>query len=104
MKNSTKLKIINWVKKVLKYYEPVRLPLKEETRKIQEVRWEGVLFEWDAKHEAKRIIANEIANELSKLNVIDYKVDKNEGGYGEGYRVRARAFFIEPIERWENER
>lgn len=104
MKNSTKLKIINWVKKVLKYQEPVRLPLKEETRKIQEVRCEVTLFEWDAKHEAKKIITNQIANELAKLNVIDYKVEKNEGAYREGYNVRARAFFIEPIERWENER
>lgn len=104
MKNSTKLKIINWVKKVLRYYEPARLPIKEETRKIQEVRWEGVLFEWDAKHEAKRIITNGIANELSKLNVIEYVVEKNEGGYIKGYKVRARAFFIEPIERLANER
>lgn len=49
MKNETKFKIIKWVEKMLKYQQPVlQLSLREEKRQIQEVRWEGVLYKWDA--------------------------------------------------------
>ena len=102
MKNSTKLKIINWVKKVLKYYDPVRLPLKEETRKIQEVRWEDS-FDKDRPidiTQLNHIISHGIAFEIEKRGVIQVKESIE---YGKKI-VRARAFFIEPFERWENER
>ena len=99
MKNSRKLKIINWVIRILKYQQPIQLPLKEEKRQIQEVRWEGVLYEWDAEHELQLSVNREIAREMLKLNVVDYKKEQIKDGE---YRVSARAFFIEPFERWDN--
>ena len=100
MKNSTKLKIIKWVERALKYKHVIQPPLIEQNRQIQEVRWEGILYEWDAKYDIKLAVNFEIAKEMLRLNVVDYKKERVNDGE---YKVKARAFFIEPINRWLNE-
>lgn len=98
MKNSTKFKIIKWVEKILKYQQPVQLPLKEEKRQIIEVRWEGKLPAYHANFNLNEVACEFIGRELEKLKIVDIKVDDLETRK-DHYKVSARAFFIEPIER-----
>lgn len=96
MKNSTKFKIIKWVEKMLKYQQPIQLAPISDTRKIQEVRWEKS-FDKDRpveKDKLKYIIAQSIAFEIEKRGLIQIKESIK---YGKKI-VRARAFFIKPLE------
>lgn len=101
MKNSTKYKIIQWITKVLKYQNPIQIPLREQTRKIQEVQTNFHLFEWDANEELEYYVGISIVKELLKMNAIDYKKEQDPQG---GFIVTAKVYFIEPIERYENKK
>lgn len=99
MKNSTKLKIINWVTKVLKYQEPINLPIEKHERQIQEVRW-GQFFKDEEivriyPEEMEFIIYDQIIKEIKKADCIHFTERKEPGGCV----VSAVVQFIKPIVR-----
>lgn len=94
MKNTTKIKILRWVERLLNYEQPIHIPYKEETRKIKEIRYSGHLYDWDAEHNLKESINIRILHELSKTGAIEYKKEKHPQG---GYSISARLFYIDPL-------
>lgn len=102
MKNSTKRKIINWVTKVLKYQEPINLPIEKHERRIQEVRWERFFKDEEMvrmyPEEMKFIIYDQIIKEIKKADCIHFTERKELGGCV----VSAMAQFIKPIVWSEN--
>jgi len=96
MKNSTKFKIIRFVEKLLRYQQPFSPPIQSETRKIQIVQWEGIMYEYDVKYNLKEMVSSYIVKELIKTDIISIENEPTER-HGE-YKVYAKAFFIKPIQ------
>lgn len=48
--------------------------LREQTRKIIEVRWQGVLQEYDMEHDYSDFASMAIAKEMVKLKLIETKI------------------------------
>jgi len=93
LKNSTKLKIINWITKLINYAPPVDLPFyKEETKKIKKLQFRMHLYEFDFNYQLKRHIADNLAREIVKRDIIKITSEQNPQ---DGYDVCAELLYIE---------
>ena len=100
MKTATKLKIINFVKRILKYENPQYIEIKSETRSVIDLKVSHICyqFEWEHKELMYKDIASEFANELVKLQLIKVEeVEMNQHRYGnltECHKVEARLSIV----------
>ena len=90
MKQATKYKIINIIKRIIRFKEPEYVSYKEEIKKIYKIECELIVKEGELEN-LKRRISYEFAKELESSTIIKYKKEKAPFG---GYVVRAQALFI----------
>jgi len=91
MKTATKVKIIELVKRVLKFEEPVEINGKK--RDVVNVQCSMMLNNWDAKYDIHDIVPKELARELNREDLITYGVKKMKD---KSYVVRASVKVVRP--------
>lgn len=97
MKNYTKYKIIQFVKKVLKYIEPIPRIIEEKTVPIMEVNGEIQLIDRIDDNLIKEELAHKIANELLKVNGIEFDLSQKNIYQGlTRYKSKAKLTYINP--------
>jgi len=99
MKESVKLKIVNWVGKMLgvsKQQIQISPPnqmkpnfIVEDRKQIKELVFEDVLSRWDAKFNIEPVISKHLAAEIVKSGAIEVNFEKIND---DNYRVRAGVF------------
>lgn len=102
MNERVKQRIINCIKWILKYKEPITPDIYIETRKIHKIKWSGILNEYSGIHEIKHRIIHEIAMELQKTDMIkiesekEWKLNLDGTGNYPVYNVHAELMVITP--------
>lgn len=98
MKYRTKLKIVNWVHRLLgvSLYAPRHTVIQLE-KQIQVLDWQFSIpnheYELYVENDhIKEMVNLELVNQLNKLNAIDIKDTKMR----DHHEIRARVYFIEP--------
>lgn len=94
MKNSTKLKIIRMVEKLLKYKQPIQLQIFQQERKLIKIQYSCVIPDQLISDNLKQRIVYELA-----MKIKDYKLTKTittQDGFG-NYILTAEIVVLEPL-------
>ncbi len=98
MKNETKLKVIRWVEKILKYERPPVPFVNEEKFKVQVLRFEKEFDTYEFRRFIQRdvvyFVASEFAKELSNSNAIEIITEQQP--LNGVYRIRAKLYYLVP--------
>lgn len=74
MRQSTKEKIVKWVKVALNYTpEPPPFIVHQREVEIQDLHWIGVVEEYDHDNRLKEVVANEITRKIIEKDLIKIK-------------------------------